>query len=136
MNDLIATWRRNLRVIRLDPGHEPRVVDVEPLEVFSAFGRPTDSIVKHLHLGADTIIGTDVYTSGAFAVPSRNYPENEAATKLLALAGTVVDGFAIVGSVFLVGVDVDGRMLDTPPHVFDTLSRLGYRVPSEVRNTP
>lgn len=125
-----------MRVICLDPGHEPRVVDIEPLEIFSVFGRPTDSIVKHLHLGTDTIIGTDVHTSGAFAVPSPSYPENEAATKMLALAGTVVDGFALVGSVFLVGVDVDGRPHDTPPHVFDTLSQLGYRVPSEARNTP
>lgn len=136
MNDLIGTWRRNVRALRLDPGTEPHLVNVEPLEIFSVFGRPTDSIVKHLRLGTDTIIGTDVHTSGAFAVPSPSYPENEAATKLLALAGTVVDGFAIVGSVFLVGVDVDGQLQDAPPHVFDTLSRLGYSVPSEVRNTP
>jgi len=125
-----------VRALRLDPGQEPRLVDVEPLEIFSVFGRPADSIVKHLRLGPDIIIGTDVHTSGAFAVPSPAYPENAAATKLLALTGTVVEGFAIVGSVYLVGVDVDGQMQDAPAHLFDTLNRLGFHVRTEVRNTP
>ncbi|WP_316309487.1 hypothetical protein [Clavibacter michiganensis] len=136
MTDLIDSWRQTVRAVRLDPGHDPHLVEVEPLEIFSVFGRPADSIVRHLNLGADAIMGTDVHTSGAFAVPTASYPKNDAATRLLALTGTVVEGFAIVGSVIILGTDADGRITDTPPHIEESLRRLGYRVSSEVRNAP
>jgi hypothetical protein len=125
-----------MRVLRLDVDGSVDLVDLEPLEVFSAFGRPRDSVTPHLKVGVDTIIATDADTHGALAAPSRAYPENEAATWLLIRSRGDLDGLTIVGSVFVVGIDDDNRLAGTPPHVIETLTALGYRVPPEMETIP
>jgi hypothetical protein len=136
MSDLITTWRRSITAVQLRPGTAPTLVDVEPLELFSVLGRPGDAFLRHLVLDEGRLlIATDVHTSGALAIPTPGYPENAAATGLLR-ASVDLQGFAIVGTVYLVGVDAAGKPQDVPAETLTKLSELGHPVPTEMRITP
>lgn len=125
-----------MRVLRLDVDQAPQLVDLEPLQVFSLLGPAGDSFMKHVAAGADAVFATDAHASGMLAPPIPGRAENTTAAKLAAALGADLRGQHICGVVFVVGIDAQGKMQDTPPHFFEVLAQLGHHLPNPTRISP